>query len=248
MLDSAQSADARHRSFNLFAPKSSRIVRAMLTRPLEGWQVRQLAADSNVSVSPGLVVKVKRGLVAEGYAVVRERRLYLRDPAGLLNAWSKAYSGPAETIPLYFRGDVDVAEKSVDAWCAEHRLRHALGGFSAGWRLAPDVRYPVAAVYVEDRAFDGPLLDGLASRHGGKRAATGANLLLWRPFDPMVLASAEQCGDNSPPATSAVQTYLDLKRTAGRGEDAANAVFATCLERDFAATAQRARDWENADV
>ena len=43
-----------------FSNKSSRIVRAVLSRPVQGWQVRKLADDPDVQVSPGLVVKVKR--------------------------------------------------------------------------------------------------------------------------------------------------------------------------------------------
>src|SRR5579863_1342660 len=52
-----------------FSTKSSRIVRALLSRPKQGWQVRELASHPEVQVSPGLVVKVKRKLVEEGYAI-----------------------------------------------------------------------------------------------------------------------------------------------------------------------------------
>ena len=33
---------------------------AMLSKPIKGWQVHELAKDDDVQVSPGLVVKVKR--------------------------------------------------------------------------------------------------------------------------------------------------------------------------------------------
>ena len=205
---------------DLFSPKSSRIVRALLSRPLEGWQVRQLAEHPDVEVSAGLVVKVKRGLLAEGYAVEHERRLYLRDPVGLLNAWSRGYSGPAERTALYFRGETYEAERAVAGWCARQGLRHALAGFSAGWRLAPKVRYHVASVYLEDRGFDPPLVNEMLSQLGGKRVDTGPNLFLWRPYDRSVFAGSGPVGGEPSPATSVVQTFLDLKREAGRGEDA----------------------------
>lgn len=208
-----------------FSPKSSRIVRALLSLPSKSWKVRELAEDPDVRVSPGLVVKVKRALVEEGYAVERDRRLTLRDPLGLLKAWTQAYSGPAEEVPLYFRGDAAAAEKAISQWCRDKSLPFAAAGFSAAWRLAPEVRYSVAAVYVDDAGFRPTLLDQLSKESGGKRVDTGPNLLLWRPYDESVFAGAVELGKPQQPVTSALQTYLDLRNMAGRGEEAAKAVF-----------------------
>ena len=134
-----------------FSPKSSRIVRALLGRPAEGWKVRELAEHTDVDVSVGLVSKVKRTLVEEGYAIEHKRLLYLRDPVGLLENWAKGYPGPAEQIPMYFRGDAEAAEEAVGKWCQNNNIRYALAGFSAAWRIAPEVRHNVAAVYVHSR-------------------------------------------------------------------------------------------------
>lgn len=229
-----------------FSPKSSRIVRLMLSQPAEGWQVRKLAEHPDVNVSPGLVVKVKRALVEEGYAVERARMLYLRDPVGLLAAWAGKYPGPAEQVPMYFRGEPAVAEKAVSRWCEEHSLRYALAGFSAAWRLAPEVRYAVAAVYVDERGFEKPKFAELATQLGGKRVDTGANLYLWRPFDRSVFAGTSEADEAS--VTSALQTYLDLKRTPGRGEDAANAVFEKYLSRELHAAANREEERQRGAV
>lgn len=231
-----------------FSTKSSRIIRALLSQPMEGWQIRKLAEHPDVQVSVGLAVKVKRALVAEGYAVEHQRRLFLRDPLGLLNAWSRKYPGPAERIPMYFRGEPADAEQMVSRWCSANGLRNALAGFSAAWLLAPEVRYTVASVYLEDRGFDEALLEQLTARYGGKQVDTGPNLYLWRPFDRSVFAASEPIGRASPPVTSALQTYLDLNRAAGRGEDAAKAVFEKFLSLDLHAAAQceeeRERDTE----
>ena len=168
-----------------FSPKSSRIVRAMLSEPAKGWKVRELADHPDVKVSPGLVVKVKRTLVEESYAVERDGLLYLRDPVGLLENWTRNYPGPAEQVPMYFLGETDdgrrggralvpCATTSITPWAAIPRRGD----------LAPEVRYSVAAVYVEERGFSPDVLDKLSKYKGGKRVDTGANLLLWRPFDP----------------------------------------------------------------
>ena len=212
-----------------FSPKSSRIVRAMLSEPAKGWKVRELADYPDVKVSPGLVVKVKRTLVEESYAVERDGLLFLSDPVGLLENWAQSYPGPAEQIPMYFLGETATAENAVACWCRAHDLNYALGGHSAAWRLAPEVRYSVAAVYVEQRGFSPDLLDNLSKYKGGKRVNTGANLLLWRPFDPSVLASSRSEDASALKVTSAIQTFLDLKKLAGRGEEAAAAIYEKLL-------------------
>jgi hypothetical protein len=231
-----------------FSTKSSRIVRALLSQPKKGWRVRELADDSEVQVSAGLVVKVKRTLVEEGYAVERERKLYLREPIELLKAWSQQYSGPVAVTPLYFRRDVAAAEHSVGQWCRANSLQYALAGFSAAWRLAPEVRYSVAAVYVDAAGFDPKLLDQLTAEYGGKPVDTGPNLLLWRPFDQSVFVGAFNAGKPEQPVTSALQTYLDLNHQGGRGEDAASALFEKHLGRELKAMVTQERDRANGGV
>jgi hypothetical protein len=222
-----------------FSPKSSRIVRAMLSEPAKGWRVRELADHPDVKVSPGLVVKVKRTLLEESYAVERDALLFLRDPMGLLENWARNYSGPAEQIKMYFLGEAETAENAVARWCRENDLNYALGGNSAAWRLAPEVRYSVAAVYVEERGFSPDMFDKLSKYKGGKRVDTGANLLLWRPFDRSVLAGSHSEDKTGLKVTSAVQTFLDLKKHAGRGEEAAATLYQSLLAAPFHDAAQR---------
>lgn len=229
-----------------FSQKSSRIVRAMLSEPTKGWQVRELAEHEEVQVSPGLVVKVKRALVEEGYATEHDTLLYLSDPTGLLDAWTTKYSGPRQTMPLYVRGDTTTAEQTIAQWCQQNKLKCALAGLSAAWRLAPETRYHVASVYLEDRGFDEQLLTGLAVRHGGKKVDSGANVHLWRAFDESVFAGRNHSKQGLPPSTSPIQTYLDVKRIAGRGEEAASAIFEKYMRRAFSTAAEQAREMHDA--
>lgn len=231
-----------------FSPKSSRIVRALLTWPGKGWGVRELAEHAEVDVSVGLVSKVKQALIEEGYAIDYQRRLYLRDPIGLLENWAKKYSGPAEQIPMYFRGNAEAAERAVASWCRDHHLQCALAGFSAAWRLAPEVRYSVGAVYVENSRFDRKMLDGLGAYQGGKQVDSGANLLLWRPFDPSALSGSRTESGTDAPITSAIQTFLDLSRMAGRGAEAAAAVYERQLVAELRRAAERVPELRHAEV
>jgi hypothetical protein len=109
--------------------------------------------------------------------------------------------------------------------------------------LAPEVRYSVATVHVEERGFSPDVLDKLGKYKGGKRVDTGANLLLWRPFDLSVLAGRHLENTTNLNVTSAVQTYLDLKKLAGRGEEAAAAVYEKLLAGPLHDAAKR---WQEA--
>lgn len=233
---------------DMFAPKSSRIIRAMVTQPIKGWQVRELSAHPDVKVSVGLAAKVKQTLIEQSYAVEHERLLYLRDPIGLLENWAKSYSGPAEQMPMFFRGNTEDAEQAVAQWCQDNAIAFALGGLSAAWRLAPQVRYSVAAVYVESHGFDREMFSKLKSYQGGKPAETGANLLLWRPYDRSVLVGSHSEGKNDLPVTSAIQTYLDLKRLGGRGAEAATAVHERLIAQPMNEAAQQIEKLRHADL
>jgi hypothetical protein len=50
---------------------------------------------------------------------------------------------------------------------------------------------------------------------------------------------------HSAPATSPLQTYLDTKNMAGRGEEAAQAVFEKYLANGFTAATQHAEELRN---
>ncbi len=219
-----------------FSPKSSRIIRLMLTDPMKGWQVRELAAHPDVRVSAGLVVKVKRALIEQGYAIEYDRRLFVRDAVALLNAWTAKYPGPAEQIDVYLRGDAANAEWTVHEWCVRNKIQHALCSFSAAWKLAPEVRYSVGSLYLANEGFENDMLERLMTECGIKRVATGYNLSICRSFDPSVFAEIPKGNE---PKTSALQTYLDLKKSSGRGEEAAQAVFENYLSQKFALVAKR---------
>ena len=234
---------------DLFSPKSSRIVRAMLAQPFKGWKVRELAMHADVGVSVGLAAKVKQTLIEESYASEHDRQLYLRDPVGLLENWAKYYAekhlGPADQITMYFRGSTEEAEQAVAHWCRDNDIPYALAGFSAAWRLAPEVRYNVGAVYVDSHGFDGEMLGKLGTYQGGKPVETGANLLLWCPYDASVLVGSRKESEAELPVTSAIQTFLDLRRLGGRGEEAAVAVYERLLAQPLKEAAQQIEDMQH---
>ena len=75
---------------NIFAPKSSRVLRVLLTNYGKDWDERQLAHEANVS--NGLAHYVCKNLIELGHASRNEKnRILLIDPLKLLRRWASYY-------------------------------------------------------------------------------------------------------------------------------------------------------------
>src|SRR4030042_4771798 len=85
---------------SIFSPKSSRIVRAMLSNPGRSWQVQELARKAKVSL--GLASKLKERLLDLEYASEKENGLTLSRPGELLKQWANNYSFRKNKIYDYF--------------------------------------------------------------------------------------------------------------------------------------------------
>lgn len=216
---------------NIFSLKSSRVVRAMLQEPLRGWQLNELAAHHDVRVSPGLMSRIKRSLVEEGYAVMQERQIRLKRPDDLLSDWVNHYRNhkPRE-YSFYMRGELEQIEQQISHWCSNSADQFALSRFSAAWRLAPEVRYNVASFMVPKRAILAEPLVDLVRNYGARTVDSGGNLVLQIADDDSYFHNRQ---GNTQPITSPLQTYLDLRALDGRGEEAAMAIYEKYFKHQF---------------
>lgn len=211
-----------------FAPLSSRVSRALLGNPPRAWTLSDLAKEAKVSV--GLAWKVKKALLEEGFVQVSDKRILLRDAAGLLDAWKKKYSIPAKRVSLYAVGKTDELESRLFECCEARQIRCALTGLSGAWRAAPMVRYSAASAYVDVGANPTAMAD-LIQCMEAKPVDTGANLILYPTRDESVFfGMRDLVGMN---VVSPIQLYLDLLQVAGRGEDAASEIMAKEIEPLF---------------
>jgi hypothetical protein len=201
---------------DLFAPKSSRVVRALLEHPHRVWQVQRLAAEMRVSL--GLASRVKRKLVQQAFAEVTADGVRAREPATLLEAWAESYRNRAQPVFVYSLDDPATLERRLVGWGAEHSVRCALAEFSAASRLAPMVRYKRAAMYVaESRSHD--VIADLLKDLDLKEVDSGASAVLWLTDDDSVFYNSEERDGLS--TVSSLQVYLDLRHNPARGEEAA---------------------------
>ncbi len=201
---------------NLFASKSSRVVRVLLEHPARAWRVADLAAESGVSL--GLVSRIRRGLIEQAYAESVPGGVRLRDPAGLLGAWSRVYARPARAVQVFSADRPERLEASVVAWARRRGVRCGLAEFAGAARLAPMVRYQRSAVYIEEER-GGEVLRDLLAELDMTEVETGATATLWITRDDSVFYRCVERGGL--PVVSPVQLYLDLVQNPARGEEAA---------------------------
>jgi hypothetical protein len=213
---------AKQSEVDAFATKSSRIVRVLLSWPKRGWQVRELANEARVSL--GLAAKVKRALSDNAFTEQRDRRTYLRDPKGLLEAWASRYRPAGARVALYTMRKTDEAERMVANLCAGKGLEYALTDLSGAWRLAPTVRYHSSTIRVELK--DDAAIDDLIEELGAKRVDSGANLVFQLESESFSFYQSREVDGLR--VASPLQLYLDLHAQPGRSEDAAKEI----LERE----------------
>lgn len=214
-----------------FSKKSSRIVRLLLTHPDKGWQLQQLAEQADVSL--GLASKVKKALLEEAFLEERDRLLYLRDPAKLLQDWADHYRPQIKRLQLFAISRPSETEARLADWCRANKIASALTQLSAAWRYSPIVRYDKSVVYTDRKVESGTNLKALLGHLDAREVDTGANCTLWLTDDPAVFTDARDI--DGVKVVSPLQLYLDLKVLAGRGEDAAQEILEKELQTLLAA-------------
>ncbi len=214
---------------NLFAPKSSRIVRALLEYPARTWKVQDLAREARVSI--GLASRLKHKLITEAFVETSPQGIRLRQPQQLLDSWVNAYANAARAVPAYSMDEPRTLERRVAEWCRQHGTRYALAEFSAAARWSPMVRYTRPAIYLEEPR-SGDVLRPLMRDLDLKEVDSGPSAVLWVTDDEAIFFnSAERDGVT---VASPLQTYLDLVKNPARGQEAASELLQNQLLPRFA--------------
>lgn len=197
---------------------TSAIMRTMLNKPFEKWQVKQLCEETGKSL--GMVSNVKRFLKERAWIDEdSEGKFRLTDIKELLYSWAKDYhKKESRKIEYYSLDSIPELEKHISSWSIEHNNSAILGGFSAAARYAPTVRYKKIDVYVEQQYLNDFVRDlDLQSVNAG------GNIVITIPHDATPLMFHREINNSF--VTSPAQTVLDLLEKAGRGEEAADAII-----------------------
>jgi len=203
-------------SKSVFSPKSSRILRVLLSDPSKRWYVEDLSREAGISI--GLTSRVKQTLISEEWVKEENKKFYLVKPEEALNQWANNYSYEKNQSFSFYSGlSEDQLETSIKKECEKRRYRYGLALFSGARKVAPFVRFMRFFSYI-----DGDIED-IAKALQLKKVETGANVTLLQPYDEGVFYRLQDI--NGINIVSDIQLYLDLKSYKGRGEEAAKAIF-----------------------
>lgn len=210
---------------NLGTVEAGRVIRALLHLDHTGmrWTQWELQKHSQPDVSIGLVNKVVRHLRDEDYLEkAPDRGFRLRDPLKLLTAWRDAYRFDRHERRSYFTLLQGSKLREALAKLDTANAGVAYASFSAADFLAPHVRQPKTWLYV--RVQDLPAFEQAAE---AKPVDSGENLVVLLPADNGVfyLGDGGKMGSQRMACTNAVQTYVDLWHSGGRGQEAAEALL-----------------------
>jgi len=198
----------------------------MLEDPKKYWRVQELSQLAEVSM--GLASKVKQRLLDLEYVTGQDLAFRLHTPELVLKEWSKFYSYKEnQKLPCYGPGDRQQIEEMLSKYCKDKKIKYALTLFSGAEYVAPFVHgVSQTAAYVD--ADLQPIVDDM----NWKPVASGANILLLKPFDDFILHNLHQVDQSHywHPVVSDIQLYLDLASHPARGEDAAQFLLDTVLE------------------
>jgi hypothetical protein len=212
---------------SLFFPKSLRILRVMLTGPLRPWKVTELAEAAGVSL--GQVSNVRRLLLAQEWAKVRDAGIEVSRPEELLHEWQaqgrrSVNSVQRRRVELFTLDGKAELEAKLARSASALDSRCALTGMAAAARMAPMVRYLRTSAYVDNIA-------AVTAALGLKPVETGSNVALIEPADEGVFYDLRHIG--GVPYVCPVQVYADLTTGGGRFEEAAEALLQEVIVKEW---------------
>jgi DNA-binding MarR family transcriptional regulator len=222
---------ATGRPSDVFAPKSSRITRALLANHVSAWSVRGLAGRTQVD--PGLTSRIIGRLEADGLIQGMHRKSDRRldavratQPGLLLDAWRDEYK--------FFRHDVLQGHmparasgellRDLDKILTRAGIKHAATGLGAAWAFTHFATFRLVTFFVRERP------ETFLRDIGFREDPRGANVWLVVPNDEGVFQETQTSGDYDARArhderkircVHPVQVYLDLKDHPERAVEAA---------------------------
>lgn len=204
----------RGRPSTVFAPRSSRVVRALLTArsPISQHDLAELSG-----LDEGFTSRIVGKLIEDEFVErLPEGGVGVRDAAVLLDAWREQYSFEKHTV---VKGHVtarsgDEALKMIGKMLRSKKIEHAATGLGAAWLLTKFAGFRLATFFLS-REPDEKLRKAIGFRQDER----GANVWLVVPIDDAVFVGAKEVEGIR--CVHALQAYLDLKAHSERASEAA---------------------------
>ncbi len=198
---------------SLFSPKSSRVIRCLLSEPMRVWTLKGLATETGVSI--GLIHRIATALENNLFARKEPRALKLEDPARLLEAWRDEYHRKAPKWARYVIrvGSVGELVTELKAAAMRHGIRYALTGPAGASYVFSYMTPAVVHFYVD------VLKQELLEEIKADAVSSEGNLLIRVVEQENEFIGSRQVKNVY--VVSDLQLYLDLWAMGGRGQEAA---------------------------
>jgi hypothetical protein len=197
-----------------FAPKASRIVRALLAEPQKEWGLSEIARS--VDLDPGNAYKVLGSLVDQGLVGRHEGKYVLEDPGTLLEAWADQSRPPREQVRLSIQEGLDSAVQRVRS---RANADVVVSGEFAAEILISYLPASSAIVYL----FAEAEFEEVLSWERREVPPPVQRRFIWvRLADEGVRHFASEV--DGLPLVSPQQLYVDLSASRGRGREAAEEI------------------------
>lgn len=207
---------------NIFAPKSSRILRVLLVNFGRDWDERELASEARVS--NGLAHYVCKTLVELGFAARNaQNRIVLADPLRLLKRWASNHLyDRMNTFLDYFTFEREIERLVVKF--AGLDFKYAFCGLVGAWLVAPYVRPVDIHLYVPSES----VAREIAERFKLNPTPMGGNVKFILPYDGGVFYGVQNV--QGVKVVSNVQLFVDLYNFPARGEEASSQILELMLK------------------
>ena len=198
---------------SLFSPKSSRVIRCLLSDPKRAWTLKGLSSETGVSI--GLIHRLAVALEDNLFAEKKLARLQLEDPAHLLEVWREEYRRrPRKWARYVVRiGAVEECVTKLKMAAIQNRVRYALSGPSGASLISAYLNPSLVHVYV-----DGLKSEFLEELNANPVTSEGNFLVRVAEQENEFIGAREV---NGLCVVSDLQLYLDLWSMGGRGQEAA---------------------------
>jgi hypothetical protein len=198
---------------SMFSPKSSMIVRTMLTEPRRGWNMNEISTTAGVSI--GLVSRTVEVMGSEGYLLKTRGNITLSDPGRLLDQMVQRYHFENEMAVNYYSPFKSIDEV-IDRLRKVDPASYAMTRGAGATLVLPIVRFIDTAVYITG---DG---EQIKEELQLEPVEFGGSITLVRPSDKGVLYGKRVVQGAS--VVSDLQLYLDLYDYPQRGREQAEAI------------------------
>jgi predicted transcriptional regulator len=204
---------------DIFAKKSSRILKMMLLNPEKLWKLEELSEKINSSLS--YVHRIIKTVEKFGYISYEKREgIRLTRPEALLLDWAKQYKILEKNVIkgyYTFKPDISEAVKQIQSISSDYSLEYGFTLFTGAQFIMPYVRQ--ANVYVYFKEYD---IKNWVEKLELKPVEAGPNFYIIQPYDEHIFWGMQNI--NSIKIVSNIQLFLDLFNFPTRGEEQAIAL------------------------